>query len=252
MARTSRKLLKQKSDVAPREYSSKAQGDHIQIRGSLLIYTSAGTTKTREKPFVLGSSVGYSFVLGVTVVTGFGVARISDCETRAERFFHGFHGTSEASRVDIASIHREGEAVQWYNWFEASHGIPTWATFVEGLLVRFGPSAFEDVDGELAKIRQTSSVVGEYQSRFERLANRACDWSERQLIGTFVEGLRPDIRREVKTYRPRTIVAAFSFARVQEEKLNEETRRTTRAFSRPAAGRNDSSSAPTQKTARLT
>jgi hypothetical protein len=51
--------------------------------------------------------------------------------SRVELFFH-FHGTSEASRVDIASIHLEGETVQWYDWFEASHGMPTWATFVEG------------------------------------------------------------------------------------------------------------------------
>jgi hypothetical protein len=148
----------------------------------------------------------------------------------------------ETSRVEIASIHLEGEAVQWYDWFEASRGTPTWAAFVEGLLVRFGPSAFEDVDGELAKIRQTS-FVNEYQSRFERLANRARDWYEQQLIGTFVEGLRSDIRREVKTYQPRTIVAAFSFAQVQEEKLSKETRRTTRASSRPVNGGGGSSSA---------
>jgi len=170
--------------------------------------------------------------------------------SRAERFFH-YHRTPEASRVDIAFIHLEGEAIQWYDWFEASHGLPTWAAFVEGLLVRFGPSAFEDVYGELAKIRQTSTV-SEYQSRFERLANSTRDWSERQLFGTFVEGLQPDIRREVKTHRPRTIVAAFSFARVQEEKLSEETRQTTRAISRPVADENGSSSAPIRKTAHLT
>jgi len=122
---------------------------------------------------------------------------------------------------------------------------------VEGLLVRFGPSAFKDVDGELAKIRQTSTV-SEYQSRFEPLANRTSDWSERQLIGTFVEGLRPDIRREVKTYRPWTIVAAFSFARVQEEKISDEARRPTRVSSRSVTGGNGSSSAPTRKTTRLT
>jgi hypothetical protein len=96
---------------------------------------------------------------------------------------------------------------------------------VEGLLVRFGPSAFKDVDGELAKIRQTSTV-SEYQSQFERLANRTHDWSNRQLIGTFVEGLRPDIMREFKTYRSRTILATFSFAIVQEEKLSEKTFQT--------------------------
>ena len=34
------------------------------------------------------------------------------------------------------------------------------------------------VDGQLAKICQTSIVL-EYQSRFERLSNQARDWSER-------------------------------------------------------------------------
>jgi hypothetical protein len=56
--------------------------------------------------------------------------------SRAERFFH-FYGTPETSRVEIASIHLKGEAVQWYDWFEASRGTPTWVAFVEGLLVRF-------------------------------------------------------------------------------------------------------------------
>ena len=34
------------------------------------------------------------------------------------------------------------------------------------------------VDGQLAKICQTSTVL-EYQSRFERLSNQARDWSDR-------------------------------------------------------------------------
>jgi hypothetical protein len=45
---------------------------------------------------------------------------------------------------------------------------------VKGLLERFGPSSFEDVNGALAKIRQTS-LVREYQSRFEHLNNRTRD-----------------------------------------------------------------------------
>jgi hypothetical protein len=48
-----------------------------------------------------------------------------------------------------------------------------------------------------------------------------------------VEGIRSDIRREVKTYQPRTIVVAFLFARVQKEKLSDKTHRTTWTFSRP-------------------
>jgi hypothetical protein len=58
----------------------------------------------------------------------------------------------KASRIDIASINLEGEDIQWYDLFEASCVTPIWTTFVGGLLVRFGPTAFGDVNGELAKI----------------------------------------------------------------------------------------------------
>ena len=86
---------------------------------------------------------------------------------------------------------------------------------MDGLLVRFGPSEYENVDGELAKIWQTTIVL-EYQSHFKHLSNRAWDWIEHQLIGTFIEGLRLDIRCEVKANKPLTMMAAISFARLQE------------------------------------
>ncbi|KAG6484232.1 hypothetical protein ZIOFF_061027 [Zingiber officinale] len=148
--------------------------------------------------------------------------------SRAEKYFR-FHGTSDNAKVDLASINLEGDAIQWYDWLEACHGPPKWEEFKEELINRFGPSGYENVDGELAKIRQTSTVL-EYQGRFERLSNRTRDWSEKQLLGTFIEGLRLDIRREVKMNQPRTMKAALSFARLQEEKINEEGRRNNKVI----------------------
>ncbi|KAG6518817.1 hypothetical protein ZIOFF_022298 [Zingiber officinale] len=138
--------------------------------------------------------------------------------SRAEKYFR-FHGTSDNAKVELASINLEGDAIQWYDWLEACHGPPKWEEFKEEFINRFGPSGYENVDGELAKIRQTSTVL-EYQGRFERLSNRTRDWSEKQLLGTFIEGLRLDIRRE----------AALSFARLQEEKINEEGRRNNKVI----------------------
>ena len=106
---------------------------------------------------------------------------------------------------------------------------PTWDEFVEGLLLQFSPSAYDNVDGELVKIQQTSTV-SEYQSRFER------GWSKKQLVGTFIEELRLKIRREVKAQRPRTITAAFSNARVQEERLSEEKHKTPKVVSKMTGG----------------
>ncbi|KAG6480688.1 hypothetical protein ZIOFF_057273 [Zingiber officinale] len=148
--------------------------------------------------------------------------------SRAEKYFR-FHGTSDNAKVELASINLEGDAIQWYDWLEACHGPPKWEEFKEELINRFGPSGYENVDGELAKIRQTSTVL-EYQGRFERLSNRTRDWSEKQLLGTFIEGLHLDIRREVKMNQPRTMKAALSFARLQEEKINEEGRRNNKVI----------------------
>jgi predicted pyridoxine 5'-phosphate oxidase superfamily flavin-nucleotide-binding protein len=56
------------------------------------------------------------------------------------------------------------------------------------------------------------------------------------LGGTFIEGLRSKIRREVKVQRPRTITAAFSNAKVQEERLSEEKHKTTKVVSKMSSG----------------
>lgn len=115
--------------------------------------------------------------------------------------------------MEIAAINLDGDAIQWYDSLESSHGIPIWNEFVEGLLVRFGPTKYENVDGELAKLHQTTTIA-EYISRFERLSNRARDWMKQQLVGTFIEALNLEIRHEVKVSRSRTMRAATSLARM--------------------------------------
>lgn len=89
---------------------------------------------------------------------------------------------------------------------------------MQALMVRFGPSGYEDVLGELAKIWQTMTIL-KYQGRFEWLSSQARDWLEPQLVGTFVAGLHQDIKWEGKMYRPRTMSVTISFARLQEEKI---------------------------------
>ncbi|RWW47916.1 hypothetical protein BHE74_00046061 [Ensete ventricosum] len=83
--------------------------------------------------------------------------------SHAERYFR-FYRTAVATRVEIAAIHLEGYAIQWFNWFKHTHGGLFWQRFKEGLLDRFGPIDFNNIDGQLAKIRQTSTIQ-EYQIR---------------------------------------------------------------------------------------
>ena len=93
----------------------------------------------------------------------------------------------------------------------------------------------------------------EYQSRFERLSNQARDWSERPLMGTFIEGLIPEIWCEVKARQPRTMMAVISFACLHEEKISVEYRRN-RGANKQVISRQPTSSTPSRNhnTSRLT
>ncbi|RRT77752.1 hypothetical protein B296_00005279 [Ensete ventricosum] len=45
--------------------------------------------------------------------------------SRAERYFW-FYQTVDATRVEIATIHLKGDAIQWLNWFKHTHGGLSW------------------------------------------------------------------------------------------------------------------------------
>ncbi|RWV90752.1 hypothetical protein BHE74_00056434 [Ensete ventricosum] len=154
--------------------------------------------------------------------------------SRTERYFQ-FYRTVDATRVEIAAIHLKGNAIKWLNWFKHTHGGLSWQRFKEGLLDRFKPTDFNNIDGQLAKIRQ-SSKIQEYQTRFVRLSNQTENWFEKQLLGIFIEGLKLEIRGEVKARQPYTLMATISFTRIQEEQLKHEVRRT-RVAPRPAMPR---------------
>ncbi|RRT54617.1 hypothetical protein B296_00018556 [Ensete ventricosum] len=124
---------------------------------------------------------------------------------RTERYFW-FYRIADATRVEIAAIYFEGDVIQWFNWYEYTHGGLSWQRFKEGLLNHLGPIDFDNIDRQLAKIRQTSTIH-KYQTRFEHL-------SKKQLLGTFIEGLKSEIRGEVKVRPLYTLTTAISFARI--------------------------------------
>ncbi|RWW84992.1 hypothetical protein BHE74_00006371 [Ensete ventricosum] len=43
----------------------------------------------------------------------------------AKRYFW-FYRTADATRVEIAAIHLEEDAIQWFNWYEHTHGGLSW------------------------------------------------------------------------------------------------------------------------------
>ncbi|RZR88690.1 hypothetical protein BHM03_00016334 [Ensete ventricosum] len=45
--------------------------------------------------------------------------------SRAERYFR-FYRIVDATRLEIAAIHLKGDAIQWFHWFEHTHGGLSW------------------------------------------------------------------------------------------------------------------------------
>ncbi|KAF8398707.1 hypothetical protein HHK36_014564 [Tetracentron sinense] len=62
---------------------------------------------------------------------------------RAEQFF-SYHQTTPKQKLNIASFHLEGEALQWYCLLEKAEGPPSWPEFVVAVHAQFGPTEFED------------------------------------------------------------------------------------------------------------
>ena len=108
-----------------------------------------------------------------------------------------YYRTLDDAMVEITVIHLDGDAIQWYNWLEYNHGASMWNQFKNTLLNHFRPTEYENIDGQLTNIRQTSTIQ-EHQIRFEKLSYLACDWTNHQLLGTFIEGLKLEIKGEVK------------------------------------------------------
>ena len=114
---------------------------------------------------------------------------------KAEQYFD-FKSVAGDQQVQLASFHLEGIALQWHRWLAKFKGLLSWAEFTQAILLRFGPTAYDDPSEALSQLKQVSSVAI-YQEEFERLSHRVDGLPEGFLIGCFIAGLRDDIRLDV-------------------------------------------------------
>ncbi|PNY01861.1 retrotransposon-related protein, partial [Trifolium pratense] len=136
-----------------------------------------------------------------------------------EAFFN-FHDTPAASRLQIVSFHLEGRAASWFQWAMRNNLLTSWPVFLDAVRIRFGPTAYEDVEGDLSKLSQTGSVA-EFQAQFEDLMNKVTGISEPLLISFFITGLKRSLRRELQFHRPTTLMETFAMARAYEARLDD-------------------------------
>lgn len=94
------------------------------------------------------------------------------------------------------------------------------AKHLNSLKIRFAPSQFDDPEGALFKLTQTSTVC-EYQCQFETLSNRVTGLPHHFLSHCFISRLKAHIRREVQVVQPISLMPAIDLAKLQEDKYIE-------------------------------
>nr|VDD08912.1 unnamed protein product [Brassica oleracea] len=149
--------------------------------------------------------------------------------SKAKQYF-AYQNIPPDHRVSFASYHLEDEANEWWQAtmkaLAEEETVVTWEVFEEEMRARFGPTAAEDFDEALSKIRQTGSLR-DYQREFERLQNKVSGWTQKALIGSYVGGLKDAISDSIRMFQPKILKATIELAQMRDEQLQRQRKFNT-------------------------
>ncbi|KAL5555888.1 hypothetical protein UlMin_038124 [Ulmus minor] len=151
---------------------------------------------------------------------------------RAERYF-AYRGVEETEKITVATICLEGKALSWYLWADAKTPFQSWPGFRAALLARFSHLGDEDPTEQLLALRQEGSVA-DFRNQFEMLAASLPQLLESVFKSTFMNGLREEIRVELRLLRPGDLEASMVTAQqIEERNLTLEKLKKGRGVGRP-------------------
>ncbi|WVZ24155.1 hypothetical protein V8G54_002699 [Vigna mungo] len=136
---------------------------------------------------------------------------------KAEKFF-AIQKVAEAEKVELSHMSMDGSAGYWFKFWMDKVSDRTWESLKEALLIRFESRPCGGVFERMAAIKQTTTVE-DYVKEFEALAGQTKEFSDNQLLGYFLAGLREEIRCQMRPYDPRDLMTAMRIARNVEEAL---------------------------------
>ncbi|XP_027905741.1 uncharacterized protein LOC114165287, partial [Vigna unguiculata] len=112
----------------------------------------------------------------------------------------------------------EGKALNWFQWWETCHQNPSWEEFKVAVVRRFQPTMLQNPFEILIGLSQ-NGTVDEYIQKFEMYAGFLKGIEQEYLVGIFLNGLKDDIKAEVKLYDPATLADLMLKAQMVEEKI---------------------------------
>jgi hypothetical protein len=137
---------------------------------------------------------------------------------RAEQFFD-MYCTPDSQRLSICAFHMDGKALVWFQELKASNAISSWTDFTRAIQIRFGRGPYDDPMETLSKLCQVGSLE-DYKNQFDILALKVHRLPDEHKLSCFLGGLKDEIRLPVQMFNPKSLVDAYSLARIQEECLS--------------------------------
>ncbi|XP_063935341.1 transposon Tf2-1 polyprotein isoform X1 [Daucus carota subsp. sativus] len=135
---------------------------------------------------------------------------------RVERYF-AFYRLTEEEMLEAVAVALEGDALRWYQWENKRHPIRRWDDLKMFMLRQFRPVSGGSLYEQWLSTAQTTTVQ-EYRRKFIETASPLERISEDMLLGQFVNGLKEEIKMEVRLLNPISLEQAMELAVRIEEK----------------------------------
>ncbi|KAD3068149.1 hypothetical protein E3N88_36029 [Mikania micrantha] len=123
-------------------------------------------------------------------------------------------------KVDVAAIHLEGDALDLYSWVSTEQDVTYWEDLTAVMQKHFGPPEFQNPDEYLCSVKQ-AKTVHEYRQEFTRRSDRVNNWPHHCLLGVFLNGLKEELKVDVRIHKPRSVYKAVNLALEYEAKVNQ-------------------------------
>lgn len=149
-------------------------------------------------------------------------------KTNCEKYFSMYHVPFD-TWSSFATLHFTGNAALWLQTYEELHCVESWAELCVAVHSKFGKDEYLEHLEELENLTQ-SGGVDDYYSKFEELMHRVLVYNKAYddtiFVTKFVGALKTEIKAAIKLHKPRSVDAAFSLAKTQEELLGELNKKT--------------------------
>ncbi|KAJ9542106.1 hypothetical protein OSB04_028612 [Centaurea solstitialis] len=136
---------------------------------------------------------------------------------RAERYFQ-FYRLNEPEKMEAAVVALEGDALLWFQWEHRRRPVLRWEEMKSLLLRQFRSTQSGSLHEQWLALTQEGTVL-DYQRSFIELSAPLSNVPDEIALGHFINGLKTEIRAEVRVIGPITLDQAMDLAVRVEEKL---------------------------------